>query len=208
MKKFWLFATLWLATFALTGCNCDCNCETTQDEDAVLNQRIEYCNAHWGTHSFIHSPTAAYWECAFPSGVTCDDTTLWTDECNFEPNLDSIDTEEKRLAGCEENVQWWMTDMANWAENVDIQWGEESEGWASFVRNWVIKYTKEWINYTMDVECVADFVDGSLWVSYGDEIAENANEVSEGENVEENAEQNIEENVEENTEQNVEESVE
>ena len=23
----------------------------------------------------------------------------------------------------------------------------------------------------MDAECVADFVDGSLWVSYGDEIA-------------------------------------
>jgi hypothetical protein len=30
---------------------------------------------------------------------------LETDECNYEPNLESIDTEEKRLAGCEENVQ-------------------------------------------------------------------------------------------------------
>ena len=36
----------------------------------------------------------------------------------------------------------------------------------------------------MDAECVADFVDGSLGVSYGDEIAENGEEISE-ENIEE-----------------------
>jgi hypothetical protein len=36
---------------------------------------------------------------------------LGTDECNYEPNLESIDTEEKRLAGCEENAQGWMADM-------------------------------------------------------------------------------------------------
>jgi hypothetical protein len=46
---------------------------------------------------------------------------LGTDECNFEPNLDSIDTEDKRLAGCTENVQDWMTDFVNDAENIDIQ---------------------------------------------------------------------------------------
>ena len=188
MKKFWLFATLWLATLALAGCNCDCNCETTQDEDAVLNQRIEYCNEHWGTHSLIHSPTAVYGECAFPSGVTCGDTMLGTDECNFKPNLESIDTEEKRLAGCIENAQDWMTDFVSDAENIDIQWGEESEGGASFVRNGVVKYTRDGVNYTMDAECVADFVDGSLSVSYGDEIAEDGAEVSE-ENIEETVEE-------------------
>ena len=187
MKKFWLFATLWLATLALAGCNCNCD-ENTQDEDAVLNQRIEYCNEHWGTHSLIHSPTAVYGECAFPSGVTCEDTILWTDECNFEPNLENIDTEEERLAGCTENVEWWMVDMVDWAEDVDIQWGEESEGWASFVRNWVVEYTKDWTDYEMSIECVADFVDGSLSVSYGDEISLD--------NAEENVEENIEEIVE------------
>lgn len=186
MKKFWLFATLWLATLALTGCNSNCDCGNTQDEDAVLNQRIEYCNEHWGTHSLIHSPTAVYGECAFPSGVTCEDTILWTDECNFEPNLESIDTEEERLAWCTENVEWWMADMVAWAENVDIQWGEESEGWASFVRNWVVKYTKDWTDYEMSLECVADFVDGSLWISYGDEIAQGNEEV-----IEENTEENM-----------------
>lgn len=186
MKKTWLLVlTLSLSIFALTWCNNKCECENVvdestvdenaaneivEDEDAVLNQRIEYCNEHWGTHSLIHSPTAVYWECSFPSGVTCEDTILWTDECDFEPNLENIDTEEKRLAGCEENVQWWMNDMVQWAENLNVEWGEESEGWASFVRNGVVKYTKDWSNWTMDVECVADFVNWSLWVTYGDEV--------------------------------------
>jgi putative hemolysin len=118
MKKTWLLVfALSLSVFALAWCNNKCECdnavneptvtnEPTANEDAVLNERIAYCNEHWGTHSLIHSPTAAYWECAFPSGVICDDTTLWTDDCSFEPNTQDIDTEEKRLAGCEENVQW------------------------------------------------------------------------------------------------------
>lgn len=190
MKKFWLFATLWLATLALAGCNS--NCDNTSNEDEVLNQRIAYCNEHWGTHSLIHSPTAVYGECAFPSGVTCEDTTLGTDECNYEPNLENIDTEEKRLAGCEENVQWWMRDMVEDAENVSIEWGEESEGGASFVRNGVAKYTRDGVNYTVNAECVADFVDGSISVSYGDEVDEGDAEVSE-----ENAEENVEETAEE-----------
>lgn len=172
MKNLWLLATLWLATIALAWCNSNCNCENTSNEDEILNQRIEYCNEHWGTHSFIHSPTAAYGECAFPSWVTCEDTILWTDECNFEPNLESIDTEEKRLAWCEENAQDWIENFVKNAENIDIQWREESEGGASFVRSWVVKYTKDWTNWTMNVECVADFVDGSIWVNYGDEVAD------------------------------------
>ena len=170
MKKFWLFATLWIATLALAWCNSNCNCENCSNGDEVLNQRIEYCNEHWWTHSFIHSPTAAYGECSFPSWVTCEDTILWTDECNFEPNLENIDTEEKRLAWCTENVQWWMADMVTWAENIDIQRGDESEGGASFVRNWIIKYTKEWVDYEMNAECIADFVDGSISVNYQDQI--------------------------------------
>ena len=168
MKNFWLLAALLLATLALTGCNCNCN-ETT-NEDEILNQRIEFCNELWGTHSLIHSPTTVYGECAFPSGVTCEDTILWTDECNFEPNLESIDTEEKRLAGCTENAQQWMADFVEGAENIDIQREEESDGLASFVRNWVVKYTKDWADYEMNASCVADFVDGSISVNYEDQI--------------------------------------
>ena len=81
-----------------------------------------------------------------------------------------------------------MADMVQWAENIDIQWGEESEGGASFVRNGVAKYTRDGVNYTMNAECVADFVDGSISVSYGDEVAE-----GEAEAIEENIEGTIEE---------------
>ncbi len=195
MKKFWLFATLWLATLALAGCNCNCDCENTNNEDEVLNQRIAFCNEHWGTHSLIHSPTAVYGECAFPSGVTCEDTALESGECNYEPNLESIDTEEKRLAGCEENAQDWMTDFVKDAENVSIEWGEESEGGASFVRNGVAKYTRDGVNYTMDAECVADFVDGSISVNYGDEVAK-GEAVANEENTEEATEEVVDEAVE------------
>jgi hypothetical protein len=36
-----------------------------------------------------------------------------------------------------------MHDMVNGAENVTVEWGDESEGGASFVRNGVVKYTKD-----------------------------------------------------------------
>ena len=42
--------------------------------------------------------------------------------------------------------------------------------WASFVRNGVIKYTKDWNDFEMNIECVADFVDGSVSISYDDEV--------------------------------------
>ena len=84
-----------------------------------------------------------------------------------------------------------MRDMVEDAENVSIEWGEESEGGASFVRNGVAKYTRDGVNYTMNAECVADFVDGSISVSYGDEVDEGDAEVSE-ENVEENVEETAE----------------
>ena len=170
MKKIYLFVTLWLVTLTLAGCNQNCNCENPTNENEALDNAIKYCNDHWGTHSYIHSPTAAYGECAFPSGVTCEDTILWTEECNYEPNLENIDTEEKRLAECTETVEWWMDNLVTWAENIDIEWWDESEGWASFVRNGVIKYTKDWNDFEMNIECVADFVDGSVSISYDDEV--------------------------------------
>jgi hypothetical protein len=89
-----------------------------------------------------------------------------------------------------------MADTVDGAENVTIKWGEESEGGASFVRNGVVKYTRDGVNYTMDAECVADFVDGSISVSYGDEVAE-GEAVANEENEEETAEEVVDEVVEE-----------
>ena len=188
MKKTWLLiTTLWLCVLTLTWCNSNCNCENEEKEvDVRLQQAMDFCLEHWGTHSLVHSQTAVYGECTFPSGVGCEDDMVLNGECNYEADTSSIDTEEKRLAGCEESAQWWIKDYVEWAENVTIKWGEESEGWASFVRNGVITYRKNRIWYAISAECVADFVDWSLWVTYGDEVAED--EFRE-ENVEEVAEE-------------------
>ena len=170
MKKIWLLSTLGLTTLVLAGCTTNCNCENTATNEEALTKAMKYCLENGGTHSLIHSQTATYGECAFPSGIICEDTILWTEECNFEPNVEDIDTEEKRLAGCEKNVQVWMEDMVEDAENVATKWGDEVEGGASFVRDGVITYTKDGSNWRMDAECIADFVDGSISVSYSDEV--------------------------------------
>jgi hypothetical protein len=34
----------------------------------------------------------------------------------------------------------------------------------------VVNYTKEWASWKIDVECVADFVDGSISASFGDAV--------------------------------------
>ena len=172
MKKSWLLLVA-LLLGALTLAWCNCNCKNGESEvDARLQQAMDYCLEHWGTHSLIHSQTAVYGECMFPSGIGCEDDMVLNGECDYTPNTENIDTEEERLAGCEESVQWWMRDMVEWAENVTVKWGDESEGGASLVRNWVITYRKDRIWYAISVECVADFVDGSISVTYGDEVAE------------------------------------
>lgn len=170
-RLLWVAVLLWLS-LTLAWCNCNCECDEVVDENEVLDQVTQDCLDKWWTHSLIHSQTAVYGECSFPSWVTCEDQALASWECDFRPNLEEIDTEEERLAGCKQNVQWWMVEFMEWTENVNIEWWDEEEGWASFVRNWLIKYTKDWIDRKMSVECVADFVDWSLSVSYGDPEAD------------------------------------
>ena len=159
-----LTALLAVWTLVLTGC-----CKN--NEDAALNEAIQLCLNNWWTHSLIHSQTATYGECSFPSWVTCEDNLLRDGECDFEPNTENIDTEEKRLAGCEESAKGWIEDFEN-GENISINWEDESEGGASFIRNGIVSYTKEWTNWKIDVECVADFVDGSISTSFWEAISE------------------------------------
>lgn len=163
MKSKLLSLTVVLAawTLVLSGC---CN---NKNEDEALNEAIQLCLDNWWTHSLIHSQTAAYGECAFPSWVTCEDNLLRGGECDFEPHTENIDTEEKRLAGCEENAIGWIEDFEKW-EDISINWEDESESGASFTRKWVVNYTKGWASWKIDVECVADFVDGSISASFGE----------------------------------------
>ena len=158
LKLLSLTVVLSLWTLVLSGC---CNNDTHGESK-------QFCLDNWWTYSVTTSQDEEYWECSFPSWISCRDDILLT-ECDFIPDTSSIDTEEKRLAGCEENAIGWIEDFENW-ENISISWEDESEGGASFVRDGVVNYTKEWVNWEIDVECVADFVDGSISASFGDAV--------------------------------------
>jgi len=177
MKKTGLLVfTLSLCALALTGCNSKCECECDNavngevvNENAALDKATQDCVDKWWTHSLIHSQTAAYGECAFPSWVICEDRALAEWECQYEADTTNIENEEKRLAGCEESVNDWIKNIENW-EVMSIDWEDESEAWASFARRWVVKYSKYWDNRKIVLECVADFVDWSISVSYDEAV--------------------------------------
>lgn len=170
MKNTWLLWVVALSLVILAWCNCKCD-NATSNENEGLDKATQYCVDNWWTHSLIHSQTAVYWECALPNWVTCDDQEFLAWECQDaeyqEPDVSNIDTEEKRLALCEESVNNWIDSIEKW-ELTDIDREDESEWWASFVRSWIANYIKEWGNRKVTLECVADFVDWSLSVMYGD----------------------------------------
>ena len=166
MKKRLLasFLSLFALSLAWCGSKCECDNENAVDEDAALNEATQNCLDKWWTHSLIHSQTAVYGECAFPSWVTCEDRELAEWKCQYEVDLSNIDTEIKRIKGCEEAAINYIKDVED-GEIISIDWRAESEGGASFVRDWVVKYSKWWDNRKINIECVADFVDWSISVS-------------------------------------------
>ena len=129
----------------------------------------DFCLSNTWTYSLVTSVDEEYGECSFPSGVGCRDELILSWECDFMPDLSNIDTEEKRFAGCEKSATGWIEDMEDW-KNISIIWDDETEGGASFVRNWVAKYHKDTSIWSVDIECVADFVDWSLGTSFGDPV--------------------------------------
>ena len=185
MKKKLLAFVLSLCILALAGCGKECDCteeinQALENENWALEQITQDCLDKWGTHSLIHSQTAVYGECSFPSWVTCDDDTLRSGECNYEVDTSRIDTEEKRIENCEETAANFIKDIED-GEVVSINWEDEEEAWASFVRVWTVKYSKGWDNRKISVECVSDFVDGSTIVS--EYIAEDESNIEEPEEV-------------------------
>ena len=161
INLFSLTVLLLVWTFLLSWC-----CNKNDHSEAK-----QFCLGNWWTYSVVTSSDEEYGECLFPSWVGCRDEILFTEECNFTPDISSIDTEKKRLAGCEDNVNDWVKDFENW-ENISIEWWDESESWASYTRNWVAHYIKDWANRKINAECVADFVDWSISVTYGEAEAE------------------------------------
>ena len=178
MKKFWLLA-VWFAVLMLAGCSSNCNCNCNVDNvDNDCNTSSEYkqfCLNNGWTYYQVTAPDEEYWECSFPSWIGCRDDILMTDRCNFVADTSNIDTEEERIAGCEESVQWWMNDMLADAVFYGVERSDETdevidEKWdLSFIRRELsAKYDQDWHHWKLPWTCEANFVDWSLWVSFGE----------------------------------------
>ena len=76
-------------------------------------------------------------------------------------SLSDIDSEEKRIAVCEERV-WFYLNYNTW----DIQWQNEEEAWASFSRNGHVDYVKWWESASDDINCFVDMVDWNVQVKF------------------------------------------
>ena len=170
-KTLWIVAVL-LCALTLAWCNCNCDCNNSEEE---MNEAMQFCLDNWGTHSIIHSQTAVYGECSFPSGIGCEDDLILDGGCDFEPNLDSIDTEEKRFAGCEESVIWWFNDMMTDDEYIDTQREDEQqmvdEEWNLTIisRGFKAKYNRDGYQWILPWLCEADFVQWGIMTSFDQE---------------------------------------
>ena len=89
-----------------------------------------------------------------------DEPEVWSSIPEFD-----LETEEWRIAACEEMAGFYLN-FNEWT----FAWEEESEGWASFIRNGHVAYLKWWENAEDDVECVIDMVDKSVNVDFSNHI--------------------------------------
>ncbi len=184
MKKstLWLVAILWLVT-VLAGCNS----KEAWDVDFDLKDKIGrqlHCYVQFqkeneeDNYVVDWKPESNNWFTAIVEWIaksddkeyalkcTYDDGGDWTIE--YTPTVDEqfdLNTPEGRQAACEERAGYYLN-FNEWT----FVWNDESEGWASFVRNWHVTYLKWWENAEDDVECVVDMVDRLVTVEFSNHI--------------------------------------
>lgn len=136
---------------------------------ALGNPASEYCLDQWWTYEIVSNETSIYWECTLSDWTKCEEWALFYWGCQWWNDLEELNfdlqTEEGRLAACEERVGYYLN-YNEWK----FTWEDESEGGASFVRNWHVSYLKRWENAEDDVECIVDMVDKSVSVEFSNHI--------------------------------------
>ena len=184
MKKstLWLVSILWLAT-VLAGCNFN-SWGIEYDLSTEMGRQLNCLDRFWkevkadSYSSEMHPEvsngfsTIVEWTVKVNDDeyhLVCtysDDIWDWTmDYTLIVPNQFDLETEDGRLAACEERAGFYLN-FNEWT----FVWQDESEGWASFVRNWHVTYLKWWENAEDDVECVVDMVDKSVNVEFSNHI--------------------------------------
>ena len=76
-----------------------------------------------------------------------------------------LSDEDKRIAVCEERA-WFYLNFNEW----EFSWEDESEAWASFVRDWHVKYVKWGERAEEDVNCFIDMVDNSVTIKFSNHV--------------------------------------
>jgi len=132
----------------------------------------EYCVNQGWTFEIVSNETNIYGECTLSGGTKCEEWAYMNGECwtwNAEPEIwhpeFDLETEEGRIAACEERAGYSLN-FNEWT----FTWEDESEGWASFVRNGHVTYLKRGENAEDDVECVIDMVDKSINVEFSNHV--------------------------------------
>ena len=161
MKKVTLWATL-LATLLLCACSLNW--------DAKLKAAQDYCDS---TNWTLTQQDNLY-VCTYEDGSVCESEDFREGSCIDleESNEDEyaearalVDTEEKRIAACEEKTLFTLN-----INEADFTWEDESEAGASFARNGHVNYEKnstadgEMVTASDDIFCFIDMVDWTTTV--------------------------------------------
>lgn len=183
MKNLWLVAILWLAGLLLTGCGSkevwDVDYDLTNEIGRQLHCYAQFQKENKARNYWVDwQPETSNWftvvvewmakadDKEYALKCTYDDEGSWTIE--YTPTVDEqfdLNTPEGRIVACEERAGYYLN-FNEWT----FVWDDESEGWASFVRNWHVTYLKWWENAEDDVECVVDMVDWNVNVEFSNHI--------------------------------------
>ena len=147
---------------------------TPINEPEEWNIASEYCINNWWSYEIVSNETSIYGECAFKDWSKCEEWEFYNGDCMPWDSLDEeeiwttefdLQTEDGRIAACEERAGFYLN-FNEWT----FTWEEESEWWASFIRNGHVAYLKRGENAEDDVECVIDMVDKSVNVEFSNHI--------------------------------------
>ena len=179
----WLAIILWLATVLLTGCNFN-TWSLEYNLKSEVGRQMHCLDQFWK-----EVKADSYWAQMSPEvsngfsiivewnvkandeeyHLICtysDDSNDWTIEyTTITSEQFDLHSGEGRLAACEERAGFYLN-FNEWT----FTWEDESEGWASFVRNWHVAYLKRWENAEDDVECVVDMADWSVNVEFSNHM--------------------------------------
>ena len=184
MKKnvLWLITLLWV-TVLLVWCNSKEVWDVDYDLKSEIGRQL-HCYAQFQKDNKANNywvdwkPELSNWftvvvewivkadDNGYALKCTYDDAGDWTIEYNpLNPEGFDLQSEEGRMAACEERAGYYLN-FNEWT----FTWEDESEGWASFVRNGHVAYLKRWENAEDDVECVVDMVDWSVNVEFSNHM--------------------------------------